>query len=120
MSITEFVQGLKPFLKNGTLSPEIQEEYLHNGILDTKYIEQVLEERTTESKMRAVVNSALGTVSFNIVEVENEVTKEQFIQEYTFANFSNVRGWIGYFHRTKDLVLTKEKLYEYILSGAVN
>lgn len=120
ISFTQFVKELKPFYNGQVFNPAIQEEYLHNGRLDTKYVEHVLEQRTTESKMRSLVNSEFGMVTFEVPELTNEVTKDTFFKHYQFGKFTNVRGWIGFFDRAHNLLLTKESLYDYILDREIN
>ena len=116
MAIPTFVHSLKDFYKEGLLAPHIQEEYLMpQGCLDMKYISDQLDVHTTEPKFKNLVNSELGTIRFTKEEHTNEVSRTLFKENYTFGTFPNVRGWIGYFARTMDLVLTREALYAYIL-----
>ena len=117
MAITAFVTSLKDFYAEGSLAPAIQEEYLNDNIIDLKYLQHVTKERTTQHKLNDLVNSELGTIKFIRVPVVNEVTSEQFQAAYRFGVYPHVRGWIGYFDRSLGLLLTKEKLYEYILAG---
>lgn len=116
MSIAAFVQNLKPFLdKEGNLAPHLAEEYLHNGQLDLQYVQRVTESRTTQPKFNSLINSELGTVKFNNEAHVCEVTKQEFLEHYDFGKYPNVRSWIGHIHRVTGRLLTKDKLYEYIL-----
>jgi hypothetical protein len=115
MAITAFVTSLKDFYSEGSLTPAIQEEYLNDNILDLKYLQYVTKERTTQHKLNDLVNSELGTIKFIRIPAVNEVTLKQFQDAYRFGVFPYVRGWIGYFDRALGLLLTREKLYEYIL-----
>ena len=116
MAIPTFVQSLKSFYREGSLDPHIQEEYLNKqGCLDMRYIMETLDAHTTEPKFKSLVNTELGAIRFTQDANENEVSRDLFKQNYTFGTFPNVRGWIGYFYRTMDLVLTREALYDYIL-----
>ena len=117
MPITAFVQNLKPFLdKEARLDPHIAEEYLYNGALDLTYIQRVLEARTTQPKFNSLVNSELGTVKFNSDKLECTITRDEFYAQYEFGKYADVRGWVGHVYRTTGKLLTKDKLYEFILS----
>jgi|TARA_B110000908_G_scaffold115269_1_gene135168 hypothetical protein len=109
------VEELAPFYDGQVFSPPIQEEFFNNGELDTKYVEYVLEQRTTENKLRTIVSSVFDAHVFQVAEVTNEVSKELFFKHYEFAKNANVREYIGFFNRAFDLLLTREALYDYIL-----
>jgi hypothetical protein len=117
MAITTFVTELKGFYKDELLDPAIQEEYLSGNVLDLNYIQRVLQQRTTGTKFNDLVNSEFGTVKFTKSDNQNEVDRDLFFKHYKFANFPNVRGWIGYFNTRFELLLTREALYEYILGN---
>ena len=113
MAHTTFVANLKQY--NGDLPAAVQEEFLRpDGMLDTYYISKLLKDNITEARFRSLVNSELGTIRFDKKEHTNEVTEDLFKEHYTFGTFPDTRGWIGYFSRVLDLVLTREKLYEYL------
>ncbi len=110
MPFTTFVTKL-----NIEESASKQEEFLRpNCTIDTKYVESLIEGSITEAKFRGIINSVLGRVIFERQNKENEVSIELFKQHYVFGTFPNTRGWIGYFDRVLGLVLTREKLYEYL------
>jgi hypothetical protein len=117
MSHISFVADLKQY--NGRLPAHIQEEFLNlEGTLDTVYLASVQKEPITEAKFRGLVNSELGTIRFEKEKHENQVTPEIFNEHYSFGTYPNVRGWIGYFARVLDLVLTRDALYDYLTPRA--
>lgn len=113
MSHTAFLERLKQY--KGKLPPHVQEEYLRgDNTLDTQYLSKVLGTSITEARFRSMVNTELGTIFFAGGKNDNEVNAELFKEYYTFGTFPDPRGWIGYFHRVFNLVLTREKLYAYL------
>lgn len=110
MSITTFVNGLS----NPPSSAELEEYLTVQGTFDVKYLSALLKERVTENKLRQLINAKLGKITFDKKNIKNEVTREIFSKHYTFGTYPAVRGWIGYFDRVMGMVLTREKLYEYI------
>lgn len=117
MAFIAFVASLK--LKNKvSLVPAQQEEYLNNnGMLNLNYLMDSLHSTTTTSKLNAILNNSIGRVSFVIDPIKNEVTEELFKEHYEFGTYRNIRGWIGYFDRAFGLLLTREKLYEFVVKS---
>lgn len=117
VAIDSFLINLKEQLTSeGKLPAALYEEYvLSSGQLNLSYIESLLNERTTKAKFRSAVNSVFGTLIFEKETADNEVSKELFLEHYVPCTYPNANSWIGYFARTMDLVLTKEKLHDYIL-----
>lgn len=116
MEFTNFLSQLK--INGSNLIAYQQEEYLlTNGTIDIKYLSQQLHAYTTREKLNAMLNTTCGRVSFEIKELENEVSQGLFNKHYIFGTYPNVRSWIGYFDRTCGLLLTREALYEYLLKG---
>jgi hypothetical protein len=87
-------------------------------MLDGKYVGFMQQEKLTDPKFRALVNEELGKISFEKHKNTNEVTEELFFKDYSFGDYINTRSWIGYFHRVHNMVLTREALFGYILSGS--
>ena len=115
MPSTSFVKELKAQYKNGMFPAHIQEEYIKlDGILDCNYVSQLININLSESQFRCQVNDAIGTVRFKKETHENGVSRDMFFKYYKFGLYPNTRGWIGHFTRIHGLLLTREKLYEYI------
>lgn len=110
MSITTFVAGL-----SNPITDSQAEEYLTiSNTFDAKYLSMLVKERVSEAKLRKLINAQLGKITFEKKNITNEVSNELFQEHYSFGTYPDVRGWIGYFARTMDMVLTRSALYEFI------
>ena len=116
MDITSFVVSLKPYLSKGKfLAPHLYEEYTHEGALDRKYVEVVMESRTTQAKFNNLVKSELGSLKFESssdIDLEFMGAEEFFKEHYIFGKYPNVRGWIGHIYRVTGKLLPKSTLFE--------
>ena len=95
----------------------VQEEFTAlDGQFDLGYCRQLLEDRTlTKSKLNTLVNSALGYIVVPKQEVVNEISEEVFRKHYRFGKYPSVRQWITFFKDRYGLLLTRKKLFEFVL-----
>ena len=101
---------------NGKLPPHIQEEYLAYGMLDIPYMSNKYNEPCSKKAGNDMINSLFGTIKFVQDEHINEVTLEEFKKHYVFAKYRSVRSWISHIYDATGLLLTKERLFQYVLS----
>lgn len=109
---------LKPAYNESTntFDESVQEEYLGaHGWLNKTYIMRVLHIQLSTASFRSDVKQVFGTAEFNRTTCLNEVTQEEFNKAYLFGKFAVATGWIGFFYEKNGKVLTREKLFEYIL-----
>lgn len=112
--LTKF-NDFKSEFKDGTFAPHIQEEYLVNGSFDIPYLSFKYKIPCSRKVGNDTVNSLFGTIKFPTKEYDNEVSKEEFEQYYEFGLYRNVRGWIGHMYAKTGKLLTKAKLFEYLV-----
>ena len=112
---TEF----KTSFAEGAFPAHIQEEYLVNGSFDIPYMSFKYKIPCSKHKGNDMINSMFGTVKFATKENENEVSKEQFQEYYKFGVYRNVRGWISHLHAHTGDLLTKAKLFEYLIDEKI-
>lgn len=112
MLIMEFLQNLK---SGKDVPAHVIEEYQdYKGGFDLSYLQYKCLGKMGKGAFRDLVNSTFGKVTFEKSEVPNEVSKELFEKHYRFGKYKNAREWIGYFHYSTGLLLTKAKLYGYL------
>ncbi len=114
MSFTNFVQSL-----SNPLEPWEYEAYVHNSALDPVFIGEILKTRLTQKSIRAETNKRFGKVSIPEQKNTNEVSEAEFKRDYQFGLYPNVLGWVSHFNTQHNKLLTREKLYEYILANPV-
>lgn len=110
---------LPAFHANDTSFDEsVQEEYLTpEGWLNKQYICRSLKLHMSTASFRKAVKLVFDVAEFTLLPVENEVSEELFNKHYKFGEFSDVTGWIGYFYGFTGKVLTREKLFNYVLNS---
>lgn len=111
------IESFRQFYKDGTFQEHVQEEYLVKGQFDIPYLSRKLGIPMSKTKGIVVIKDTFGTTVFNTPEVKNEVSKTVFDAYYEFGKFPDVRAWISEIYSRTGLVLTKAKLYEYILQS---
>jgi hypothetical protein len=113
-----FLANLKYFYKEGEFTPSIKEEFVNlDGSLDQQYIQHVSETKVGLKKFTSLVNTEFGTTKFKAPDpLSNEVTRAEFLEQYEFGKFPQVRSWIGFWRTHADKVLSRECLHCYILS----
>lgn len=96
-------------------TPYVQEAYLdHAGRLNPTYLNKKAGTRAKANQVQYSAKVVFDVTVFPPHNVENQVTRDMFYKEYVFGKFPSVLDWILYFG-TRDLMLTKEALYEYLL-----
>lgn len=103
--------------ENGSFKPYIQELFLtKEGWIDKAYIMRLTKQHMSTTSFRKVVKEVFGVASFKLVEVKEEVTKEDFLKHYEFGKHPFGRGWIQEIYDRTGKVITREKVYSYIMS----
>lgn len=107
----EFLQEIK---SAGFPEAKRQEFLTSDGEFDLKYVSYITKKSKTASSFKDLVNTVFGRTRFELGTDQSQVSLQLFQQYYSFGKYLNVREWIGYFDRVHNLLLTREKLYEYI------
>lgn len=95
----------------------LQEEYLTpEGWLDKAYICKNLKVHMSTATFRKVVKQVLPSVQFTLMPTQTELTKEEFAKHYTFGEFPNGRGWVGYMYGLTGKVARREDILEWVCS----
>lgn len=93
----------------------IQEEYLTSeGWLDKAYICKSLKLHMSTATFRKVVKQTFGEVQFTIMPTETELTKEEFLEQYRFGEFTFARAWIGHMYNITGKVVRREDVFNWI------
>lgn len=111
---------LKPHFcaASGTFDSAVQEEYVGSkGWLDKNHILKGLKLHLSTATFRKAVKQVFGVTEFNQEYIENEVTQEEFNKHYTFGKFTQTVSWIEFFYKKSGKVLTRAKLFTYILGS---
>lgn len=96
----------------------LQEEYLTNeGWLDKAYICKTLKLHMSTATFRKVVKQVLGETQFTLMPTETELTKEEFLAQYVFGEFTLVRGWVGRMYNLTGKVVRRDDLFKWIHSS---
>ncbi len=104
------------FYDGENLNPAICEEFLQeDGMFNTRYLERVLDTKLYDVEVHAAVHRIFGKNTFDVSNIENEVTHDKFKEHYVFGKYLSVIHWIGYFRAAHNLTLTKKALFSYIL-----
>lgn len=93
----------------------LQEEYLTSeGWLDKAYICKNLKLHMSTATFRKVVKQVFGITQFTIMPTETELTKEEFLEQYTFGKFTSARGWVGSMYSLTGKVVRREDVFNWI------
>lgn len=116
--LEEFLEkNIVPFYnkESNTFTPSVQEEYLtSNGWLEKNYLIKKANVHMSTHTYRKLINKVFGATEFERIESTNEVSEEDFLEVYKFGKYP-ARHWITIFSN-KGKVLTREKLFEYMLN----
>lgn len=78
-------------------------------------------ERVSHTKVRKEIQEVFGTQVFdNQEDSANEISKEEFLEHYEFGTYPNVREWIGHIFLSTGKLLTRVKLFQYLIEDNVN
>lgn len=103
---------------SNSFDESVQEEYINpHGYIDKTYLLKKLKLHMSTASFRSTVMEVFGVADFNQIPVENEVTAEEFYKHYTFGKFPYVSSWIGFFYSLNSKVLTREKLFDYVINS---
>ena len=115
--ITFLEANLKPHwdADTNTFSASVQEEYItDNGWIDKGYICKKAKVNMATNSFRKAIKQVFGVAEFNLLATSNEVTLEQFQKVHVFGKH-RAREYIDIFAE-KGKVLTREKLFEFMLT----
>lgn len=106
-------------LSETLLHPSFSEEYLNDeGEIDFRYLCRKHDKKVTAMEAKKQIAHYFGRLKFNKQNAVNEVDYKTFMLHYKFGKFKDTRGWITYIFEKTGLVLTRRKLYEYILRSS--
>lgn len=103
--------------------PQIEEEfYVHYGYrageIDIPYL--CRKERISHRRVRNDLKRILGKDKFDFEVNKNQISKTEFLAEYEFGEYRNVREWIGHMHKATGKLLTRAKLFQYLTEDNIN
>lgn len=108
----------------GQFEEYVNEEYIikhgnFKGQIDIPYL--CRKERTSYNKIRNEVKTVFGKATFPYnIDSPCHVTKEEFMAEYEFGLYPNVREWIGHIYRSNGKLLTREALFQYLTEDNID
>lgn len=107
-------------LKGNQLAPFLGEVHLDSkGSLDIYYLRDLLKTNVTKAQVSSTFYEVFGyslPSKFLFTKEKTTLTKEEFLIAYEPAAYLNVRSWITYFMFEYGHSLTREDLFNWILS----
>lgn len=86
-----------------------------NGLLDHKYLQKVTGTKISIANFKKLVIDTFGTLKFELADIDNEVSFEEFAREYEFGKYVDTKRWIGYWRTLKDKNLSTKALFSYLM-----
>ena len=115
-TFNELFKVLRAVNGTGAVDAGIAAEYMKDGRFSYAYCVKKHNIRETQGEFFAAIKEHFDTLNPQIQDAKSEITKEEFLEVYSFAEFPNVRQWVSKVKERTGKYIAIQDLFTWVLS----